>query len=670
MRSDSVAVIGTGPSGLAATKALLEHGLRPVVFETAAHPGGMWEAQGRGAWSDFARTNISRYSGAFSDLAWPADSEVFPIRRDLLRYLRLYADSFDLLRHVRFGTDVQSVRRAGGGRWQLGWRDANGTASAAFDHVVIASGFFAAPFRPSFPGLTDFGGMVLHSADCGNAAALRSAFAGKRVLVVGAAFSGTEIAAELASYAHVTVTFRQPMWFIPRWVQAVDGGQYYPLDLVIYNRRDDNQLQRDPHRFLRRVGGDPGAASPELAFDHDGSVPTAIIISDDFLELVRNREVAVKRSASLRFTAHDVIYHDGTSQELDAVVLCTGFCSSLPFFDRATLDTMRFNSGDRLQPKLLHRNMFHPDLPGLSFIGQYRGPHFAVMELQSRWLARILVGELPIPDRPTMLAGVAEELAMRERVPRPQFPQGDLVRLADGLAREVGVLPALAESDPLRDRVMWGPMVPAQYRLVGPHAKPELARTVIAETPAPGLDEPDQGAPPLPGRRILELLHGRWAIERQIEPGGHFKGIATFAWRSADSLLYRESGQLVLDSGTALHGENSYVYTVRRNGDVEISFNDGASKGEHFIDFLLPDDQADTLPIVCTDRHRCRLDIYDATFRIESPALFTLTYVVRGPAKAYVSRSAYCRLDVSRLPFSTSGAEGGDGEPDEPGIVS
>ena len=148
------------------------------------------------------------------------------------------------------------------------------------------------------------------------------------------------------------------------------------------------------------------------------------------------------------------------------------------------------------------------------------------------------------------------------------------------------------------------------------------------------------------------MLHGRWAIERQIEPGGHFKGTATFARRSADSLLYRESGQLVLDSGAALHGENSYVYTVRRNGDIEISFNDGVNKGEHFIDFLLPDDQADRLPIVCTDRHRCRLDIYDATFRIESPALFTLTYVVRGPAKAYVSRSAYRRLDVSRRPSS------------------
>ena len=52
MTSPEVAVLGTGPSGLAAAKALLEHGLQPVMFEAAANIGGMWEGPGRGAWSD------------------------------------------------------------------------------------------------------------------------------------------------------------------------------------------------------------------------------------------------------------------------------------------------------------------------------------------------------------------------------------------------------------------------------------------------------------------------------------------------------------------------------------------------------------------------------------------------------------------------------------------
>jgi Family of unknown function (DUF6314) len=143
-------------------------------------------------------------------------------------------------------------------------------------------------------------------------------------------------------------------------------------------------------------------------------------------------------------------------------------------------------------------------------------------------------------------------------------------------------------------------------------------------------------------RRIFALLHGGWAIERRITPGGRFTGTATFTPRSADSLLYRESGRLVLHNGTELLGEKSYLYALRPGG-IEISFNDGLSKGAHFIDIFLPYDRPDAFPIASSDRHRCRLDTYDATFRMENPALFTLTYVVNGPTKAYVSRSVYRR---------------------------
>jgi dimethylaniline monooxygenase (N-oxide forming) len=644
VKPPGVAVLGTGPSGLAATKALVEHGLHPVVFEAAPQPFGMWAGPGRGAWSDFARTNISRYSCAFSDLAWPADAEVFPIRREVAAYLRRYAETFGLLRFARFGTRVDTVRANPDGGWEVGWHGPDGPGSEAFDHVVIATGFLSEPFRPAFPGLADFAGEVTHSAACDTKADMRSRFNGKRVLVVGAAFSGTEIAAELAPYAQVTVTLRHPMWFVPRWVAATDGGPNYPLDLVIYNRRRDNPLLHDPHVFLRRVGGDPGAASPELAFDRDRELPMAMIISDDFLDLVRSGAVAVKRSASLRFDAGGVTFADGTRQAFDAVVLCTGYTSSLPFFDRPVLDAIGFDGSDQLQPKLLHRTMFHPDLPGLAFVGHYRGPYVPVMELQARWLAAILAGELPMPDRVAMLAGIAEERALRTQQPRPQFPHGDFVAMADSLAREAGIFPELPPADPLLPRVTMGPLVPAQFRLSGPHATPELARALIAATPAPVIDDPPVAMRISAGRRVLDLLRGDWSIDRRIEPGGQFTGEASFTPRSIDSLLYKENGRVVLDNGTELDGGNSYVYALR-NGDIEISFADGPSRGKQFIDISLAADDRNEFPIVSADRHLCRLDIYEAIFRLETADLFSMTYVVRGPKKGYVSRSAYRRLE-------------------------
>ena len=162
MTPPSVAVLGAGPSGSAAAKALLEYGLVPV--EAGASLGGMWQGPGRGAWSDFAHTNISRYSCAFSDLAWSDDVEVFPLRRDLVHYLDLYADRYDVRRHIRFGTRVTAVRPVAGDRWCVDWRASADNGSAVFANVLVGSGFFSVPFRP-LPGLTDFSGDVLHSAD-------------------------------------------------------------------------------------------------------------------------------------------------------------------------------------------------------------------------------------------------------------------------------------------------------------------------------------------------------------------------------------------------------------------------------------------------------------------------------------------------------------------------
>src|SRR5579864_6904379 len=108
-----VAIIGTGPSGLAAAKALAEHGIEPVVLEGALNLGGMWAGVGRGAWSSDMRTNLSHYSCAFSDFPWQPGSDVFPVRCEVIEYLTAYAAEFNLLKYIHFDVRVTSVRRIG-----------------------------------------------------------------------------------------------------------------------------------------------------------------------------------------------------------------------------------------------------------------------------------------------------------------------------------------------------------------------------------------------------------------------------------------------------------------------------------------------------------------------------------------------------------------------------
>ena len=485
----SVAVIGTGPSGLTATKALLEHGLSPVVFDEAPMIGGMWAAPGRGAWSSCARTNLSRYCCVFSDFPWSQDTDVFPLRSQVAGYLNAYARAFSLFPHINLKTSVERVEPDGHGRWNLtscreGVRETRG-----FDHVVVATGFFSRPHVPEFDGLSQFRGEVFLAGDCHSEASNRERFGNRRVLILGAAFSGTEISAQLVGIAQsVTVGIRRPMWFIPRWVEPWSGAPRYPGDLVFYSRSPENPMVNNTRAYLRQIGGDPGDISPELAFDDWTSSPLTVVTTDDFLELVRDGQVRVKRSQSFAFDTHGVVYADGSREDIDVVVMATGYVSRLPFFGTDILNVLEFDAFDQLQPVLLHKQVFHPRLPGLAFVGFYRGPYFPIMELQGRWAARVVAGEVSLPSAEEMSTGIAAERRIRNQRPRPQFPHGDFVHLADDLAHQVGVFPGCDLDAELAERIRSGPVVSAHYRLCGPHAKPHLASQLLLATPAPLLD--------------------------------------------------------------------------------------------------------------------------------------------------------------------------------------
>jgi hypothetical protein len=316
--------------------------------------------------------------------------------------------------------------------------------------------------------------------------------------------------------------------------------------------------------------------------------------------------------------------------------------------EQAVLTELEFEPRDQLQPTLLHRQVFHPALPGLAFVGHYRGPYFPVMELQSRWVAGIIAGEIPPPTDEAMRDGIEQERRIRLAVPRPQFPHGDYVALADGLAREVGCLPLLPPDHPLQANLERGPVIAAHYRLAGPHARTALAEAIIRACPTPLIERPVatvsvglQFDPAI--NRVMRLLEGEWAIDRTLEPGGRFVGTARFTPMQPDRLLYDETGTLQLPNGIELQGGNRYVYALRGNR-IDVSFASGANAGAHFVDIMFPPAQDVLWPLQSTDQHLCRLDQYDAIFRMENPDRYIVTYVVCGPRKGYVSRSVCTRL--------------------------
>eukprot|EP00929_Paragymnodinium_shiwhaense_P121370 TRINITY_DN9359_c1_g1_i1.p1 TRINITY_DN9359_c1_g1~~TRINITY_DN9359_c1_g1_i1.p1 ORF type:complete len:454 (-),score=80.93 TRINITY_DN9359_c1_g1_i1:332-1693(-) len=427
-----VAIVGAGPSGLAACKAALEEGLQPTIFEKAAGIGGLWRQDESGkVWSSL-KTNLSKYTCAFSDYPWPADAEDFPAGQQVQAYLERFSAENKLLQHARFDAVVTDIRKdSKNGGWSVSWKRAselNGGAaleSEMYDKVVVAAGIFSRNHRGTLPQLECFQGRVMDSADYREP----SSFAGERVLVIGSAFSGADIAAEVSTTAaSVEIAAPRPIWYLPRYI----GGK--PADLAFYSRvatdRSRNASEEEKnqrrHNFFGQVLGDLPASVVKPTAER-GDLPF-VAITDAFLEAVKTGSVQPRATRVAGFDGKDVLFADGQPATFDAVIVATGYCLELPFFSEEVLQALDYRRDDLLQPLLLHECVWptaDPALEGLAFVGIYRGPYFAAMELQARWACGVFSGRLPAPSASEVDAGLAIEREIRTKVPRPQFPHGD-----------------------------------------------------------------------------------------------------------------------------------------------------------------------------------------------------------------------------------------------------
>jgi hypothetical protein len=96
-----------------------------------------------------------------------------------------------------------------------------------------------------------------------------------------------------------------------------------------------------------------------------------------------------------------------------------------------------------------------------------------------------------VPPAEEMRVAIERQAAFRRHVFRVLDDRRthlvDYTTACDALAGEIGCKPTRAavgrERRRFRYRLFAGPFVAAQYRLVGPHAKPEIARRVVEGLP-------------------------------------------------------------------------------------------------------------------------------------------------------------------------------------------
>ena len=127
---------------------------------------------------------------------------------------------------------------------------------------------------------------------------------------------------------------------------------------------------------------------------------------------------------------------------------------------------------------------FHPDLPGLAFVGLYDmvGPYLPVLELQARWVAYVFAGLRPTPGEGESREAVEAARAARSMGPPPMHA------LAVTFARRAGGEPTPSDWPELERTLLFGPLAPSSFRLVGPDALPDAGERTAAAGWAFGRD--------------------------------------------------------------------------------------------------------------------------------------------------------------------------------------
>ncbi len=425
-----VAVLGAGAAGLVAGRLLREAGLDVHILEQASTVGGVWKYRPKDVMYKSLTTNLPKEIMAFHDAPFDPTLPSFLGHAQVQEYLETYAKMHSLAEVIEFNTEVQAVRpvrrsssssssssgsedgkeKDGYVPWPPGdytvfktdergkgeeegeeplWQVTTASSIHRYHHnqqqqqeqrheiydaVVVCNGHYDVPYSPSLPGLSEnYKGRILHSREYDNP----EIFRGLKVLCLGYKSSGTDIAREVAAVAkEVHVVDRR----LSKGKEGgVKEGQEIGLQLGNIHRRPD---------LLGFFPGDDGEGK-RVGFV-DGSV----------------------------------------CEGVDVVLLCTGYCYSMPFLSGGTPDgeaspsspsssTSSSLSSSSLPPsdaRLLriedravfpiYQHLFHAYFPSLAFLGLLHSVvPFPMFELQAKWLVRSLLSSAP--QEPGRIAGTS-----------------------------------------------------------------------------------------------------------------------------------------------------------------------------------------------------------------------------------------------------------------------
>jgi cation diffusion facilitator CzcD-associated flavoprotein CzcO len=391
-------VVGAGPAGIAAARALLNAGVEDfVVLDKHKDFGGLWDTSnpGTAAYSGLTCVTSAPMTGYLDKPM--TGTPMFPSRALVADYLRTSAEAAGLRGHLQAPAHVVSAEPRDGA-WTVRLEDGSHLRSPS---VLIAGGSEWHPRVPSSPPASAWQHAQSYQEP--------TAHAGRRVHVWGGGNSAAGIAADLQGHA-AAVTLVLPAegrWFLPKHTKGRPADLLPPPEA---DRQDGAALRLQT--ALRAEALDEVGPLEEYGLRTPRHLPleTPPILGVELLNDVLHGRVSV-------------IYAD----ELDDAAAPDLTICAVGYREDHSPITARL----RARRSDCYLGMLHPHLEGLAFLGNVNSEvgGFWLLDMQaSVWAAHVrttLSGE-PSPLRgrgPVDLTGGARVASRPERLPYVFWPR-------------------------------------------------------------------------------------------------------------------------------------------------------------------------------------------------------------------------------------------------------
>ena len=279
--SHDVLVIGAGQAGLVMGYELKQRGLDFAIVDAGPEVGDSW----RKRWTSLKLFTAAQYNH-LPGKQFSASVDTYPGKDEVADFLRDYADELEL--PVRLNTKVTGLTRGAGGYVA---ETSSGTITAK--QVVVATGPFQEPFVPAMASELDRSVTQLHSVEYRDPNTLPEG----RVLVVGGANTGCQIALELAASHDVDIAVGERLPTLPQ-----------------------RPLGRDIWWWLTKLGITRVTAQSRLGrrmSERD------VVIGGGLKELKRHGVTVRPRAAGA--SNRSIRFDDDSTAQYDVVIWATGF---------------------------------------------------------------------------------------------------------------------------------------------------------------------------------------------------------------------------------------------------------------------------------------------------------------------------------------------------------